>query len=324
MSTVSSSVDNDPFEALRRALEDQSARDAHDKAVQNQNGQPQAPDAPRSPGPAVHGDRGITSKAVAGGAFVNGAGPVVNDAVDGSQPPTQAPAQLNLNAPQLPDPTGPTASPQDLEQFVGNKAAQPQGTPQDFSSQAPDYFDTGSLVWMALQVMTDANQQDFGIASRLKIAMDNAKISEKKNELDDTRDRIDGERKSALTKFVSATAGALSGMAVGYLGAHFTFGSGGSQKGYAMGAALQAGGQGVSQMVTTYGDLLDKTLGGQHQADEASIREKDAQIMQEIYQQVSDSVSSWIDAVKDQRKKAQQTLMDFVDRQKQAVDMVWR
>jgi hypothetical protein len=304
------STHDDPFEALRRALQEESLRDGHH--VQ-QNGQPPVPQGPGG----VPQQTGVTAIE---GAFVSGRGPVPQDTVGDASGAPVSQAESNLNAPELPDPAGPTASPRELEHFVSRAPK----SDADYASMAPDYLDSGALIWMALQLMTEANHQDFTVASRLKQALENAKISEKKNELRATEQRISGEQLSAVTKFISATVGACCAVAFGFGGSRLQFMNQTNAQKQAYGSALQAGGQAVGNVVTTMGDLIDKLLGGQYEADQASVREKTAQMMQEINNQGAEALGSWIDAVKDQRKKAQQTLMDYVDRQKQATDMVWR
>ncbi|HET6346450.1 MAG TPA: hypothetical protein VFH51_16070 [Myxococcota bacterium] len=305
------STQDDPFEALRRALQEESLRDGRHAQW---NGKPPVP-----PGQAgAPQETGVTAVK---GAFVSGRGEAPQDAVGDAPGAPVGQADLNLNAPELPDPTDPTASPRELEHFVSQK---PGGDGVDYAAMAPDYYDSGTLIWMALQVMTDANHQDFSIASRLKQALENAKINEKKNELSATEQRIQGEQLSAATKFLSATTGAVLAMGFGFAGSRLQFMNQTSASAQARGAAFMAGGQAIGNVVTTFGDMVDKLLGGQYDADQASIREKTAQMMQEIDNQGAESLGSWIEAIKDQRKKAQQTLMDYVDRQKQATDMVWR
>ena len=207
---------------------------------------------------------------------------------------------FNASAPSLPDVAGVQASLPELAERVSG---------QDF-----DEMSIGMLSWMALSEMARTSQTDMSMSKGIRNAMQKMKYDAKSLEIDATEQKIEAERQAAWNNFyISCAAAAVNIMGAANVGGMFK-----TQ------FVAAAAGQGGSQMVSTFGQAMDKSYGAQADADEAQIRILELQQLQENMDQAIDESNSNYQESKEQFKQALRLIDGMVERQTQVVQTITR
>lgn len=262
-----------------------SQQPQHQSLLTNQGGQLQVAQATNGNGPQATNNANPTDS-------VNNARAV--NAPNGGTVTSDAPALLNTD---------------------GAKASAKQ------VAQLPsDMLSTYGMAWQALEALTTlANQQEQQQA-RLKRDAEQQKNDDKKQEIQDTKAQIAGQRKSSLNNFMGTLAGVAGSFALG--GGGMLLSNTTEMSSMAMGAGLQGaanlGGQAINSGVQAW----DKLDGGGRQADDAQIAIKFDQMNEDMAQQLADTSNTNVQNAQQEWQKAQQTITDMNDRRMQASQQV--
>ncbi|KAK1548527.1 hypothetical protein Q3G72_025869 [Acer saccharum] len=189
--------------------------------------------------------------------------------------PIQVPAaQVHQNAPELPQPTGPQASPQQTRRCVS----------QDYP--------LSSSMFSVLQTMTEGRQSDMVLAQLIKRMRTQSQMLSKQRDLLDKAEEIKASNTSATTRLLA------SGLATGLSGVAAWF--------------FRYQDVGINQAVTGAFDYWDRTYGGQSRANAAVLEQKFESTVSQHEQTRVDAASAWYEQVKESRKAAQQSIMTHI------------
>ncbi|MEE8408844.1 MAG: hypothetical protein V3T05_04505, partial [Myxococcota bacterium] len=208
-------------------------------------------------------------------------------------------------APSLPDVTGATAS----AGSVGDKVHWLDVT---------QGLDDAALMWMALSTMAHTSMRDIKDAKMLKHAMQKAKVDAKRNEIKATEEKIEAERKAAVSQFIWSVAASVASFAVGALGASEGMASSPA------GAGLQAMGGSLGGAVTSFGNMQSKAYGAQAEADDKQIEAMRWQQQQEIMDMAIEDAKSNYEEARELFKLALKIMSEHVERQSQVVQTITR
>ncbi|RYF39658.1 MAG: hypothetical protein EOO38_22980 [Cytophagaceae bacterium] len=78
------------------------------------------------------------------------------------------------------------------------------------------------------------------------------------------------------------------------------------------GSVMRAASMSISGTVTSFGDVVDKLIGGQRAADDAAIDQKGDLVKKQVAQNNTDSANAFFEDAKEKRKNAQSALMAHV------------
>ena len=177
-------------------------------------------------------------------------------------------------------------------------------------------LEDASLMWMALMTMAETSMRDIKDAKEIRNLMQKGKVEASKNRIKAAEDKIDAERKEAVSKFVWAVAGSV----VSFLAA---WGASGIED-----RGLQAGVQGMAQsagqVVTQFGNTQSKLSGPQAEADEKELEQMRWSMQEEMMDQAIDEAKSSYEESRELFKLAMKIMTEHVERQSQVVQTVTR
>lgn len=176
-----------------------------------------------------------------------------------------------------------------------------------------------ALMWTTLMTLAESGRLDTFMARKLKHTLQKAKINLKDDEIGYERNRIEAEKKSAALKFGVALASASASFAVGAGSSALSIAKPNSPGIHAISLGMQATAQGAGQVVNTGGDFIDKAVGFQKQANDASIEAKKAQKEQESVEQVIEDTRSNEDDARQAFQAAIKLIEGHIDRQSEIV-----